>query len=65
MFHLVFDARLEVAQESEWLLVLKLSELSWSSMHEVIQLGHEDGSSPSLILGSFVTCGVTDNNEWL
>lgn len=32
-------------------------------MHEVIQLGHEDGSSPSLILGSFVAWGVTDNSE--
>ncbi|KAA8589239.1 hypothetical protein FQN60_012604 [Etheostoma spectabile] len=51
----------KVSHEGDRLLVLKLSELSWGSAQEVIQLHHKDGSSPFLILGSFLTCGITDN----
>lgn len=62
MFHLVLDASLEVAQKGFRLFVLKLSILYWASTKMVIQLHHEDGGSPPLILGSFLACGITDGS---
>lgn len=56
--YLVLDARLEVSQEGDRLIVLDLSELYRASAQEIIQLGAKDGRRTHLILRTFISCGI-------
>lgn len=63
MVHLVLDARLKVTQKGDWFLALKLIELHRSAPQVVIQLGYEDGSGSTLILGGFIACRTTGSTD--
>ena len=52
MSHLVLNARLEVTQEGDRLIVLDFAILNRRAAQKVIQLGGKDGGSSHLILGA-------------